>query len=60
MLTSLMGKSLALSSKKAIIHEKAMTPMRGQLFETPFSCNFKCPYQASVMKTLLSMSNMMV
>ena len=27
---------------------------------TPFSCNFKCPYQASVMKTLLSMSNMIV
>ena len=55
-----MGKSLALSSRKAMPHEKAMTPNSGQLLETPFSCNFKCPYQASVMKTLLSMSNMMV
>ena len=55
-----MGKSLVLSSKKAIIHEKTMTPMSGQLLDVPVSCNFKCPYQASVMNTLLSMSNMMV
>ena len=55
-----MGKRLALSSKKAIIHEKAMTPMSGQLLLTPDCWSFKCPYQASVMKTLLSMSSMMV
>ena len=47
-------------SKKAIIHEKAMTPMRGQLLLTPDCCKRRCPYQANVMKTLLSMSNMMV
>ena len=55
-----MGKSLALSSKKAIPHEKAITPMSGQLLLVPDSCNFKCPYQASVIKTLLSMSSKMV
>ena len=55
-----MGKSLALSSKKAIIHEKVMTPIRGQLLEVPVSWSFKCPYQASVINTLLSMSNTMV
>ena len=57
---SLMGKSLALSSKKAIIHEKAITPISGQLLLTPVSDNFKCPYQASVINTLLSMSKMIV
>ena len=55
-----MGKSLVLSSKKAIIHEKTITPMSGQLLLTPVCDNFKCPYQASVMNTLLSMSKIMV
>ena len=42
-------------SKKAISHENAITPISGQLDETPVCCNFKWPYQANVMKTLLSM-----
>ena len=55
-----MGKSLTLSSKKAMPQEKTMTPMSGHVLLTPVSDNFKCPYQASVMKMLLSMSKIMV
>ena len=40
--------------------EKAITPINGQWLLTPDSDNLRCPYQASVMKTLLSMSNKMV
>ena len=39
---------------------KAMTPMSGQLLETPDCWRRRCPYQANVMKTLLSISRMMV
>lgn len=47
-------------SKKAMPQENAITPMSGQLLETPDCCSRRCPYQANVMKTLLSMSSMMV
>ena len=40
-------------SKKAIPHENAMTPIKGQLLVTPVCWRRKCPYQASVMKMLL-------
>ena len=39
---------------------KAMTPIRGQLLLTPVCCNLRCPYQASVMKMLLSTNNNIV
>lgn len=47
-------------SKKAIPHENAITPIIGHLADTPEVCNFKCPYQASVIKTLLNMSSIIV
>ena len=40
--------------------EKPMTAIRGQFWLAPDCCNFRCPYQASVMKTLLVMSRMIV
>lgn len=54
------GNSVALLSAKAIIHEKRMTPISGQWDDTPVCCNFRWPYQASVMKMLLLMSSKMV
>ena len=60
MLITLMGKNLALYSKKAMPHEKTMTPSKGHERETPVSLSFRCPYQANVMNTLLSMSKIMV
>ena len=47
-------------SKKAIAHEKAITPNSGQLLLVPVCCSFRCPYQARVMKMLLAMSSSMV
>lgn len=35
-------------------HEKAITPIRGQLLDVPVCCSFRCPYHASVMKILLA------
>ena len=49
-----------LQSKKAIIHEKAITKYKGQLVETPDCCRRRCPYQAKVINTLLMMSNRIV
>lgn len=37
-----------------------MTPKSGQLLEMPVCCNFKCPYQANVMKMLLIKSSIIV
>jgi len=37
-----------------------MTPISGQWDDTPVCCNFRWPYQASVMKMLLLMSSKMV
>lgn len=47
-------------SKRAMPHENAMTPIIGHFAATPVACSFKCPYQARVMKTLLSISKMIV
>lgn len=47
-------------SRNAIAHENAMTAMSGQLLLTPACCSRRCPYHASVMKTLLRMSKMIV
>ena len=55
-----MGKSLTLSSKKAITHENAITRYSGQLVETPDCCRRRWPYQANVINTLLKMSNRIV
>ena len=55
-----MGKSLLLSSKKAIIHEKAITRYSGQLVDTPDCWSRKWPYQAKVINTLLIMSSRIV
>ncbi len=38
--------------RKAIIHEKRMTPISGQWDDTPVCCNFRWPYQANVMKNV--------
>ena len=43
-------------SKKAMPHERAMMPMSGQSLMTFICCSFRLPYQAKVMKTLLTMS----
>ena len=47
-------------SNRAMPHEKAITPIIGHFAATPVACSFKCPYHASVMKTLLSMSKIIV
>ena len=47
-------------SKKAVIHDIKITPIYGQLLIIFISCNFKCPYQAKVMKTLETISNNIV
>ena len=48
------------NSMPAIIHEKAITAIRGQFVEMPAWLSFRCPYHASVIKTLLQMSNKIV
>lgn len=47
-------------SKKAMNQERAITPIRGQWLITLVSCNFRCPYQAKVMKMLEVISNPIV
>jgi hypothetical protein len=47
-------------SKKAMPHEKMMTPKSGHELLIPDCCRRRCPYQARVMKMLLKMSSMMV
>ena len=47
-------------SKNAMAHEKAITPISGQVLLTPVCCSLRWPYQASVMKMLLSTSNSIV
>ena len=44
----------------AIFEEGDGPPIRGQLLLTPVCCNLRCPYQASVMKMLLSTNNNIV
>ena len=47
-------------SKSAMPHDKRMTANSGQWVVTFISCNFKCPYQANVMKMLDTTSRRMV
>ena len=47
-------------SKNAMNHENMMTPNSGQFEDTPDCCKRRCPYQANVIKMLLSTSSMMV
>lgn len=47
-------------SKKAMHHEKTMTPISGQWLLMCACCSFRWPYQANVIKTLLHSSNAMV
>ena len=49
-----------LLSKSAMPHEKRMMANSGQWVVIFISCNFRCPYQANVMKMLDTMSNRMV
>ena len=49
-----------LLAKKAMHHENTITPISGQWLITLVSCNFKCPYQAKVMKMLEAISRPMV
>lgn len=54
------GRYLATVFCESYHHEKRMTPISGQWDDTPVCCNFRWPYQASVMKMLLLMSSKMV
>ena len=47
-------------SMNAIPHEKAMTPISGQLELTPVCDNLRCRYQANVMNMLLAISRRIV
>ena len=47
-------------SMKAMLHEKAMTAIKGQWLLTPASCRRRWPYHAKVMKTLLASNRRMV
>ena len=47
-------------SKKAMNQERVITPIRGQWLITLASCNFRCPYQAKVMKILEVISSPIV
>ena len=44
-------------SNKAIPHEKRITTISGQFDEMPIVCNFRCPYQANVIRMFETTSN---
>ena len=57
---ALLAGTMRQYSKKAMHHEKAMTPMRGHDVEIFICWSFRWPYQASVIKTLLPKSSSIV
>lgn len=58
--TDAVCRHLAAILKQGDAPRKAITPIIGHFAATPVACSFKCPYHASVMKTLLSMSKIIV